>query len=50
MGLRLVNLGTMIVLGAMVADALTNGQTTTSIIDSISKMWNSSISTVAGKG
>jgi hypothetical protein len=48
-GIKILNVATMIVIGAMVADALANGQTTTSIIDSIGKMWNSSITTVAGK-
>jgi hypothetical protein len=49
LGVKILSIASLIVVGAMVADALSHGSTTSSIINSFGSLWNNSISTVAGK-
>lgn len=50
MGVKLLSLASLIVVGAMIADALSHGQTTSNIINTAGQVWNTSIATVAGQG
>lgn len=49
MGVKLISVATLIVVGAMLADALAHGSVTANVIDTIGQAWNTSINTVAGK-
>lgn len=49
MGVKILSIASLIVVGAMVADVLSHGQTSSAIINSFAQAWNSSVTTVAGK-